>query len=501
MPIRTGRQYIEGLRNRPREVWVNGERVDDVTAHPAFRRPIERIASLFDMQADPQHIDTLSYIVPETGERAGASFLIPKSYDDVVHRRRAFRLWAEATFGLMGRTPDFLNCTLAAFADAADVFARGGQQFAANVVRYYEFARSNDLMLTHALVPPQNDRSKGTGSQSDAFLHMGVVRETSEGPILRGARMLATLGPVSDELLVYNLPGLQPGEEAHAAVFAIPIDTPGLRQICRPPNDLGHLDAADHPLASQFEECDSLLIFDDVLVPWDRVFLYKNVELSNALYPDTNLRQYTGHQSAVRALVKLEFVTGIAMEIARAIKADAHLHVQEMLGECINYIEIVKSCISRAETEFETTSRGTVRPCFEPLMTLRTWLPHVYPRVIEILQTIGAGGLMMMPSAADFDSPVARDVHKYFQGAGASAIDRTKLYKLGWDLAGEAFGSRQLQYERYFNGDPVRTTASHFQFYDKSVCEDLVGRALALFEHSQPRSGDSSIATGFNRWT
>jgi len=481
MPIRTGRQYIEGLRKRPREVWVGGERIDDVTAYPAFRRPVARIAGLFDMQHDPAHKDVLSYSLP-SGERVGTSFLIPESYEDIVKRRKAFRLWAESTFGLMGRSPDFLNCSLAAFADAADVFGRGGQRFSDNVVRYYEYARSNDLMLTHALITPQNDRSKSTGAQADPFLHMGVVRETPQGPILRGARMLATLGPIADEVLVYNLPGLRPGEENYAIVFALPIDAPGLKQICRPPYDRGDLDPSDHPLASQFEECDSLLIFDDVLVPWDRVFIYKDVGLSNALYPDSNMRQYTGHQTSVRALVKLEFVTGIAMEMARAVKTDAHLHVQEMLGECINYIEIVKSCIARAEFEYETTSRGTVRPAFQPLMTLRTYLPRVYPRVIEILQTIGAGGLMMIPSAADFESPVGSDVEKYFQGAGVSALDRSRLYKLAWDLAGEAFGSRQLQYERYFNGDPVRTTASNFLFYDKSACEALVHRALELFE-------------------
>ncbi len=309
-----------------------------------------------DLQHDSSHKTILTHTVPETGECTGTSFMIPRSYEDIVKRRKAFRVWAEATLGLMGRSPDFLNCTLAAFADAVDVFARGGARFAENVRHYYEYARSNDLMLTHALIPPQNDRSQTTGSQADPFLHMGVIRETAAGPVIRGARMLATLGPIADEVLVYNLPGLLPGEEAHAIVFALPIDTPGLRQICRPPYDRGDLNPSDHPLASHFEECDSLLIFDDVVVPWDRVFAYNNVGLSNAMYPDTNLRQYTGHQTAVRALVKLELVTGVAMAIAKSVKTDAHLHVQEMLGECINYVEIVKSCISRAETEFETTA-------------------------------------------------------------------------------------------------------------------------------------------------
>jgi anthranilate 3-monooxygenase (FAD) / 4-hydroxyphenylacetate 3-monooxygenase len=486
MPARTGRQYIDGLRTHPREVWLDGRLLDDVTAHPALRRPMERIARLYDLQHDPAYAPTLTSTVEGSPDRFGTSFLIPRTYGDLVRRRDGFRIWAGDTFGLMGRSPDFLNCTLAAFADAADVFARGGQRFADNVLRYYEHARAHDLLLTHALIPPQNDRSQTSGSQSDPFLHMGVVRETPDGPIVRGARMLATLGPIADELLVYSLPGLRPGEEAHAIVFAIPIDSPGLRQVCRPPYDRGDLDPAEHPLASHFEECDSLLIFDDVLVPWERVFLYRNVDLCNALYPDSNLRQYTAHQTAVRGLVKLEFVVGVMMQMAQAVKTDVHLHVQDMLGECVNDIELVRSCIARSEFEYETTPRGTVRPAFEPLMTLRTWLPRVYPRVIEILQIIGAGGLLMVPSAADFDSAIGDDVRKYYQGAGVPALERTRLYKLAWDLAGEAFGMRQLQYERYYNGDPVRTTAGHYLGYDKTVCLDLARRALALFDEKVP---------------
>ena len=486
MPARTGRDYLDRLRAHPRDVRLDGRRLDDVTAYPAFRRPLARLARLYDLQHDPACADVLTAPVPGGTGRAGRAFIIPRTYDDLVLRHRAFRLWAEDTFGLMGRSPDFLNCTLAAFADAADVFARGGRQYADNVVRYYEYVRDHDLFLTHALIPPQNDRSQPSGGQADPFLHMGVVRETPDGPILRGARMLATLGPLADEVLVYSLPGLRQEEEAHAIVFALPIDTPGLRQVCRPPYDRGDLDPAEHPLASRFEECDSLLIFDDVLVPWDRVFLYRDVALCNALYADSNLRQYTAHQTAVRALVKLEFVTGVIMQMSRAVRTDVHLHVQDMLGECINDIEIVKSCIARAEFECETTPRGTVRPAFEPLMTLRTWIPRVYPRLIEIMQIIGAGGLLMVPSAADFDSEIGDDVRRYYQGAGTPALERTRLSRIAWDLAGEAFGMRQVQYERYYNGDPVRTTAARYLSYDKSTCLALARKAMTMFDDVAP---------------
>ena len=126
--------------------------------------------------------------------------------------------------------------------------------------------------LTHALVQPPTDRSKASADQAEEFLHVGTVRETSEGIVIRGARMLATLGPVADEVLVYNMPNLQPQDTKHALAFALPIDTPGLRQICREPFESGGRSAFDHPLGVHFEEPDAMMIFDDVFVPWDRVF-------------------------------------------------------------------------------------------------------------------------------------------------------------------------------------------------------------------------------------
>jgi anthranilate 3-monooxygenase (FAD)/4-hydroxyphenylacetate 3-monooxygenase len=480
MGIRSGAQYIEGLRKRPRNVWLDGERIGDVSAHPAFAPAVAAIAGLYELQHDPRHAPILTYPSPTSGEAVATAFMVPLAYEDLLKKRAAFRLFAEQTFGMVGRSPDFLNVTLAALSDARGVFARGSERFAENVVHYYEYVRENDLFLTHALMTPQTDRSKSSSHQSDPFLHMGVVRETKEGLIIRGARMLATLGPIADELLVYNFPGLQPGEEKYATVFALPIDAPGLKQITREPFERGHRSVFDHPFATRFEECDSLLVFDDVLVPWDRVFMYNDVALSNAMYPESNLRQYTAHQTAVRGLVKLETVAGIAMALASTIKADAHLHVQAMLGELIDSIELIKSCIVRAEIEYETSDLGAIRPAFRPLQTARTFMARAYPRAIETLQTIGAGGLLMLPSGSDFASPISADVHKYYQGAGVSALERTRLFKLAWDLTGDAFGQRALQYERYYAGDPVRLTAEAYLTYDKSACQQLTARALAL---------------------
>jgi anthranilate 3-monooxygenase (FAD)/4-hydroxyphenylacetate 3-monooxygenase len=480
MAARSGKEFIAGLRTAKRNVWVNGERVEDVTTHPAFSASVEQIAKLYDAQVDPKFRDRLTYVVPETGQRAGMAFMPAKSVDDLTKRREAYRIWAEMTFGLMGRSPDFLNCTLLALWEAREVFGRAGQKFADNVEKYYEYVRDNDLFLSHALISPQNDRSKSSAEL--ASLHLRVVKQTAEGIYMSGARMIATLGPISDELLMYNLPGLKPGDEDHAVVFAIPSNTPGLKQICREPyTTAGTRTSFDHPLSTRFEENDALLIFDNVFVPWERVFCFRDVEMANAMYPDSALRNHTAHQTNTRALVKLQFAVGVAMAVARSIKADQFLHVQQMLGECLGYVEIIKSGLVRSEVECETTALGTVRTALAPLQSLRTFMPTAYPRVVEVIQTIAAGGFMMMPTAADFcATELTDDMQRYYQGAGMTSLDRVRLFKLAWDLAGEAFGQRLLQYERYYAGDPVRLLAANYLSYADKRPDELVADALTL---------------------
>jgi anthranilate 3-monooxygenase (FAD)/4-hydroxyphenylacetate 3-monooxygenase len=481
MGVRTGAQYIAGLKEHKREVWLRGRRIDDVTEEPAFQKPIQQLANLFDMQHDPEYAAVLTYPSPTSGEPVATALMPARNYEDLVTRREGYRVWAEATFGLMGRSQDYMNGVLLAFAEAHQLFAKGGEQFGENVVKYYEYIRENDLFLTHAIVSPQTDRSKSSAEQEGDFLHLGVVRETDDGIIVRGARMLATLGPVADEMLVYNLPNLQKQDTKHALVFALPVDTPGVRQMCREPFDEGGRSSFDHPLATNFEESDTLIIFDDVFVPWDRIFVYNNVDLSNAVFPQTFLRNYTAHQSSIRGLVKMQFAVGLAMAISEAVKSNGFLHVQVMFGECLEALELIKGCLTRAEIEYETTESGVILPQYQPLQAIRTFMPRCYPKAIEVLQTVGAGGLLMMPSAADLTSPVGAEIERFYQGAdGLSGTDRIRLYKLAWDLCGDSFGSRQLQYERYYAGDPVRSTAMNYLNFDKSESQELVRRALEL---------------------
>src|SRR5580658_2322335 len=480
MGVRGGDSYISGLKSHPKNVWVAGRKVGNVADDPVFRRPVSAMAMLYDLQLDGELRSRMTYR-DEDGAEAGLSFIIPRSRDDLVRRRHAMRVWADATFGLMGRSPDFLNTVVAAWADASEVFAECGSRFADNVQRYYGYCRENDLFLTHTLVNPPVDRSKSASQQADEYAYLGIVKETGDGLIVRGAKMLATHGPTADELMVYPLPfSVRPGEEKYALAFAIPADTSGLRFICREPFDQGDQSEWDHPLGARFEEPDAMAIFDDVLVPWDRVFLHGNVELANTLFARTRLQCHTGHQTAVRGLAKCEFMTALAVALSRSVKTDGFVHVQEQLGECLSYLQLIEGAIILSEQKAEFSEHGTLLPSLPPLRALRYNIPKFYERMVRLTQVLGAGGILTNPTEADLKSEIGADIHRYYRGADRDAEAKIRLSKLAWDATGTQFGQRQLQYERYYAGDPVQMGASIYKMWDHAALLAMVDRALGL---------------------
>lgn len=493
MGIRTGSEYLEGLRARPREVWLRGQRVEDVTTHPAFARPLRHTAALFDLQHDPRYTSVLTFVA-ENGQRASVAHLPTRTPEDLKKRAAAYRLFAEQTMGMMGRSPDFLGSLIHGFGESAELLEPIGQRFAENLRAYARKVRDEDLFLTHAIITPQVDRTKSSNQQADEFLHLGIVRETDQGLVVRGARMLATMGPISDEVLVYSMAHQKAEDRNYVFIFAMPLDTPGIRQICREPYDDGDRLPGNHPLGANFEDSDTLIIFDDVLVPWERVFAYNNVDVINRFHAANSGKNHSSHQAAVRGLVKLEFVIGLMMEVVKANGADKFLHVQQMVGECIHYMELMKSCLSRAVYEAEPTFLGRVRPPMLAVNTGRMLTARFYSRIVEILQTVGAGGMQMMPSIEDLDSPIASDIAKYYQGAGGTdSKRRISLFKMAWDVCGDAFGQRQVQYERYHLGDPVRNLANLFLNYDKAQCQRMVERAMDVVDNDILERGEAAL--------
>ena len=210
------------------------------------------------------------------------------------------------------------------------------------------------------------------------------------------------------------------------------------------------------------------------------MFVYDDVEASNNLYTKSFVRQHAAHQTAVRGVAKMSLAVGTAIHLARSIKIDQFLGVQEKLGKCISSLEIIKGCLLAAETNVVTNEKGQVYCALEPLLAIRNFMPNAYPEVIDILRELGAGGLTMNPSKSDIDSAeIGPDIHKYYVGAGdMSAPERISLFNLAWDLTGDAFGMRQLQYERFYSGDPMRNLANTYLGYSGDDCISLVETAL-----------------------
>ena len=481
MPIRTGAEYVQCLQERHPEVYLRGERIDDVTTYPSLRNGVATMAKLYDMQHDAEFRDDMTYVSPSSGESVGASFIIPKSIGDLEHRHRMMAHWAKASFGMMGRTPDFLNVSLMAMAQAGDYFAQNRPEFKDNIQNYYEYVRENDLVLTHTLVNLQRTRSTTTPPLVDTTgVALAVTKETDDGLIVNGARVLATLGPLSDEIAVYparshRLPDGSEGRYSFA--FAIPSDTKGLRYLCRESYDLERSNF-DHPLGSRFEEMDAIVFFDNVLVPWDRVFLYGDPDLCNNMAMSTNQYLHSGHQVVTRNVAKCEFILGLASLMVRTLGSGGNPQVQSMLAEIIENLQMTKACLRAAEADAKPDRWGVTSPSLQYIGVARSMFIKMYPRMAEILHLLGSSSLMALPTEADMDGPLASDIERYLETDTASAAERVRLFRLAWDTCCSAFGSRQVLYERFFQGDSQRNAIILNNVTDTTPMTEMVQEFL-----------------------
>ena len=479
MSARTGAEVLARLRASPPSLWVEGALVGDPTMHPRTANVAHSLAALYDLQHRADLVDTMTFASPSSGARVGMSFVVPETKDDLRRRSAMHKVWADACLGFMGRTPDYMNVNVMAAGMASSYFDQCDPRFGSNMRAYFERVREHDLTLTHALTSPQVDRSRQLNELPDPFIALGLVRETTDALVVRGARMLATL-PISDEILIFPSTVLKASDDMkpYALAFALPNDTPGLSFQCREPLDLGR-SHVDHPLGSRFDEMDAMVYFDDVLVPWERVFLRGDIELANNAYAQTTAVLHMAHQVVNLKIAKTEAFLGVLQAIVDMIGSGGAQHVQEMVAEVIVMVEILKALKVASEEGATHNAFGVMTPARGPLDAARNWYPGVYKRLIEITQLIGSSGLIMIPTEADLAGPRAAQIAKYLQGANGSADQRVRLFRLAWDMTISGFGGRQALYERFFFGDPVRMRQALYAIYDRAAMVDRVTAFVA----------------------
>jgi 4-hydroxyphenylacetate 3-monooxygenase len=480
--LRTGEQYLADIGNDGRQVIYDGEVVKDVTSHPAFRGAARSIAGLWDVAADPVNRDLMTYPSPRTGKPVLWCYHIPQRPDDLQPRRKMIQRWTEHTFGLMGRTPDHVAGFFSGFAAKPSVFATAGQCYADNLVAFYEYARDNHLYISYALVPPQIDRSKPSHGQSDATLCAGVVAERDGGIVLKGAQQLATGAPFSDYLFLSCIHPQVPGDENYAISVAIPINAPGLRIYSRRSYATNAVSQFDYPLSSRFDETDALITLDNVFVPWERVFIYRNIELCRDQWRTTPSHVYGNYQAQIRYATKLRFLLGVMKYLCEITGVDAMPSSQALLGEMAALASIVDIMLEAQETR-ATIEDGVVWPSKVTLYSVMALQSDINPKLINLARELSGSAMIMLPSSRqDYENPeIAADLERYVASPGYPSKRRVALLKLAWDLIGSEFGGRHQQYEKFYGGPAVGNKLHVYRNYDFGRAKQLAEAALCSF--------------------
>jgi 4-hydroxyphenylacetate 3-monooxygenase len=478
--MRTGAEYLRSLQDG-RQVYVDGERVADVVRHPAFREAARSVARLYDIAAAPENRERMTFTSPGTGAPVLRAYQIPRTHADLRARRLFSETWAEATFGLMGRTPDHVAGFFCGYAAVPSVFAAGGKQFADNVVAFYEHLRDNHLYASYAIVPPQIDRSKPAHKQSDPTLHAGVVKERDDGIVIAGAQQVATGGVLSDYIQLSCIHPMPPGDENYANCVAIPVSAPGVKLFPRRPFALRADNSFDYPLSSRFDESDSYVVFDNVFVPWERVFIYRNLEITRDQWWKTPSHVYGNHQAQVRYVTKLRFMMGLAQRMVEMIGTAAQPPVQIMMGELAALVSIYEGLLLAHETN-SPIENGVLWPSRITLYAAMALQSEFNGRMLEIIRELVSSSVISLPSSvADFDNPeIAPVIERYMRSGSMDAKSRTALVRLLWDFLGTEFGSRHQQYEKFYGGASFVVKQNVYRNYDFKRATAMVDAALAL---------------------
>jgi 4-hydroxyphenylacetate 3-monooxygenase len=468
------KQYIERLKQK-RCVYLNGALIEDVSKESMFEGAVKKIVEYYDLQQKEPEVFTFS----DSEGQHSISLMLPKSRSDLKKKRIAYKRIADLSFGMLGRTPDFINAALTAMMANAHILGIGEYaNYSRNAVNYYNYCKLNNLFVGHGAVNPQIDRSKALGQQDGTHAGVKVIAWNSDGIVVSGAKMIVTLAPIADELLIFNMPGLREGDEDYAIAFALPLIAKGVRLLCRKALIKEQYTDFDHPIANKFDEIDAYLILDQVDIPWEKVFVFRDVKKSNEFYDKTKARNHTGHQGIIRGLAKAELLTGVAIELANKIGSATFLNVQEQLGELTSSIELVRGAILLSEDDADIDDNGIYNPSIQAIQAIRYYFPKWYQRMVTIIQSLAAGSMLAVPHSGDFTNDNANFIGTALKSPLMSAEYRCVLLNLAWDLSGDAFGQRQLVYEIYHAGDPARIAAGHFFNYKKENMEKNVHSIL-----------------------
>ncbi len=477
--LKTGAQHLESLRDG-RVVYVGDERIDDVTAHPAFRNAARSIAAIYDMKADPANRDVMTY--EQDGARYSAYFLPARTQADLVKRHAAHKRIADLSYGLLGRSPDHVTSFVTGMSLRPEVFGQYGD----NLMAYYRQMRDNDIYAAYAVVPPQAARNPDFYQKNNIpvpTLH--VVREDEDGVVISGMKMLATGAVLANEVWIGNLVPLAADQLAQSITCAVRCNAPGLSLWSRKPFERAAQAEFENPLAYRFDETDSMLLCDEVKVPWQRVFVHNDAVLARNIYIQTAGHAYGNHQSNIRYLSKLQLIVGLASRIAQASGADQVPAVRETLGRLAALEATLSGLIAgqlQAAEPFPTAA--SLCPNRRFVYAALNWCTESNSAIIDQLRELCGGSVFQMPADISVlrDPALRQTFETYWATPQLGALDRMKLFKLAWELVGSEFAGRHQQYEKFYAGASFVVRNYSYTHADWQGFHDVVDGLLDSYD-------------------
>lgn len=480
--MRTGKEYLNSL-NDGREIYVDGKKVQSVVSHPAFSGVCQSVANLYDKTIECKN--EMTFTSPTSGKPVSVSHMIPKSKEELIHRRKGLSLSAQNTYGHLGRSPDHVASFFAGFASDPDFFGESKPQFGKNITRFQEKIRESGSYVTYVIIPPQVDRSKTASELVDSHIAAGIYKERDDGLVIRGAQMLGTAATISDYIFLTCMTPLKPGDEDYAVSLVVPVNAKGLKMYPRRCYAMGQPSVFDYPLSTRFDETDSLVVFNDVFVPWEDVFVYRDIKKVRDQFFRTPAHILGNNQAQTRLVSKSKFILGLARKLAETNGIDKLPPVMGQLGELASLVSIVEGMLLASEASAITNPKGVVIPNPRFLYGVMGLQAELYPRMISIVRELAGGGTLQVPSSV-FElqnEDTAKDMDRYIQSAnGSSAKEKIKLFKIIWELTGSEFAGRHQQYEMFYAGAPFVAKNYSFLNYDFNEALDLVKQCMAGYD-------------------
>jgi len=487
--LKTGNEHLESLCDG-RVVYIGSERVADVTTHPAFKNAARTVASIYDLKLAER--EAMSF--EEGGERCSIYFLQPRTREELARRTRGHRLIADLTYGMFGRSPDHVASFVTGMAMKPDEL-KAPCGYKQNLLKFYQEIRARDDYVVYAVLPPQAARNpEFYQRQNIPIPTLSVVREEDDGLVISGMKMLATGAVFANEVWIGNVLPLAPDQKKQAITCSLPVATQGLSLWSRKPFEREAKSEFDAPLAWRYDETDSMVLCDEVKVPWERVFVHDDALLSRDIYVRTPSHCFGNHQSNVRYWSKMRLLLGVCSKIAHATGAIEVPAVKEVLGHMAAVESMIGGMVNGQIEAFERWPDGYV--CFNRRMMYGAleWCTQNYSNFVERLRELCGGGVFQMPADISVveNEELARKFTTYFQTPQSGAVERMKLFKLAWDMVGSEFAGRHLQYEKFYAGASFIVRNHAFRETPWSEFHKLVDDLMAGYD--VPKSQAKRVA-------